>query len=184
MARCFSAHEVACLSFAFRSLAIRVAHESCRALRFWSCGHRGVKLARHASCAVESMASERRTHGKSRSTSAHQRAVLRRRARENRYAPTASEQALWLAIRGGQLGVVFRRQVVLQGYIADFYACSVKLVVEVDGSWHYGRPGADARRERLLTRAGYHVLHVSAAEVLGTLPAVVMRIRAAIGALR
>jgi len=44
---------------------------------------------------------------------------------------------------------------------------------------------ADAQRERVLTRAGYRVLHVSAAEVLGALPAVVVaRIRAAIAALR
>lgn len=43
---------------------------------------------------------------------------------------------------------------------------------------------ADAQRERVLTRAGYYVLHVSAAEVLGALPAVVSRIGAAVAALQ
>ena len=36
-----------------------------------------------------------------------------------RAAPTASEALLWLAVRGGQLGVVFRRQVVVGRFIVD-----------------------------------------------------------------
>jgi len=75
---------------------------------------------------------------------------------------------------------VFRRQVVLQGYIADFYACSDALVVEVDGSWHGKRERRDARRERTLRAAGYRVLRVSAEDVLRSLPSVVARIREAI----
>jgi len=37
---------------------------------------------------------------------------------------TPSEQQLWLAIRGGALGVWFRRQVPLGRYIGDFVAAS------------------------------------------------------------
>jgi len=68
-----------------------------------------------------------------RSVSAHQRRVLRQRARRMRHEPTQTEWLLWQALRRGQLGVTFRRQVVLRGYIADFYASEAQLIVEVDG---------------------------------------------------
>ncbi|RYZ01020.1 MAG: DUF559 domain-containing protein [Myxococcales bacterium] len=66
-----------------------------------------------------------------------------------------------------QLGVVFRRQVVVLGrYIADFLAPSVKLIVEVDGGYHARRGAADARRDEALRRAGYRVVRVPAELVL------------------
>ncbi|HEU4581198.1 MAG TPA: DUF559 domain-containing protein, partial [Polyangiaceae bacterium] len=49
-------------------------------------------------------------------------------------ALTASEQRLWLAIRGGALGVWFRRQVPLGRFIGDFVAVSARLVVEAAGA--------------------------------------------------
>jgi very-short-patch-repair endonuclease len=91
-----------------------------------------------------------------------------------------SEWLLWQALRCRQLGVSFRRQVVLQGYIADFYASTAGLIVEVDGSWHSNRAQRDARRERVLCAAGYRVLHVTGDEVLHSLPTVVSRIRTAL----
>jgi very-short-patch-repair endonuclease len=70
---------------------------------------------------------------------------------------------LFEALRGGQLGVTFRRQVPLLGrFIADFCASKVWLVVEVDGGYHAARAAADARRDRALGTAGYHVLHLDA----------------------
>jgi very-short-patch-repair endonuclease len=74
---------------------------------------------------------------------------------------TESEAKLWEAIRGRKLGVQFRRQVVLLGrYIVDFYAPSLRLVVEVDGGYHRLRKSADARRDRELRRAGYTVVRL------------------------
>ncbi|MEZ4263991.1 MAG: DUF559 domain-containing protein [Polyangiaceae bacterium] len=55
--------------------------------------------------------------------------LLHDRAREMRHAPTASEERLWEQLRGSRLGVAFRRQVVVGGYIAHFAASSVRLVV-------------------------------------------------------
>jgi len=69
-----------------------------------------------------------------------------------RQAPTDSEARLWRALRSSQLGVAFRRQVPLLGFIADFYAPSVRLIVEVDGGYHARRVSADARRDRKLAR--------------------------------
>jgi len=98
-----------------------------------------------------------------------------------RHEPSRGEWVLWQALRCSQLGVAFRRQVVLQGYIADYYACAARLILEVDGGWHDGRSRADARRDRVLAAAGYRVLRMAEHQVLSALPQVLARIRAAIG---
>ena len=94
------------------------------------------------------------------------RAVLNERAHAMRHAPTPSEAALFRLLSGRKLGVGFKRQVPLGGYIADFVAASAKLVVEVDGLVHLRRRGADTRKERALRRLGYRVLRLDAALVL------------------
>jgi very-short-patch-repair endonuclease len=79
---------------------------------------------------------------------------------------TPSEHALWQLLRGRALGVTFRRQVPIGRSIADFLAPAARLIVEVDGGDHVRRRGADARRDRQLTRLGYRVLRLPAALVL------------------
>ncbi len=71
--------------------------------------------------------------------------LLHQRARVMRAAPTLSEARLWARLSGSQLGVAFRRQVVLGEYIIDFLAPACRLVVEVDGPYHARRLRADAR---------------------------------------
>ena len=46
---------------------------------------------------------------------------------------TPAEKLLWQEIRANKLGVRFRRQQVIQGFIVDFYCHQAGLVVEVDG---------------------------------------------------
>ena len=88
-------------------------------------------------------------------------------AHRMRVAPSEPERVLWLALRASQLGVRFRRQVVLQGYIVDFFAPSTRLVVEVDGAHHTRQRGADTRRDRAITAAGFRVLRLPASLVTG-----------------
>ena len=93
------------------------------------------------------------------------------------HAATSSEQAL----RGGALGVAFKRQVVLgERYIADFFAPSVGLVVEVDGGAHRNSRAADCRRDQKLRRLGYHVVRVEAAIVLRDVAAEVALVQSAL----
>ena len=80
--------------------------------------------------------------------------LLVHRARLLRANPSWPEQVLWKAIRSGQLGVPFRRQVPLGCYVGDFVAPRAKLIVEVDGSSHRVKQVADARRDRKLARLG------------------------------
>jgi very-short-patch-repair endonuclease len=51
-------------------------------------------------------------------------------ARQHRSRLTDSEARLWSALKARQLGVSFRRQVVVGGFIADFCTPSVRLVVD------------------------------------------------------
>jgi very-short-patch-repair endonuclease len=102
-------------------------------------------------------------------------------AAQNRAAPTASEARLWSALNGGKLGVRFRRQVVLGSrFIVDFVAPRVRLVVEVDGSYHAQRAAADARRDSKLHVLGYRVLRIPAALVMNDLGAALALVRTAL----
>jgi crossover junction endodeoxyribonuclease RuvC len=101
-----------------------------------------------------------------------------------RALPTPSEQRLWLALRGGALGVWFRRQVPLGRFIGDFVAASARLVVEVDGGYHARQRAADARRDRALQRLGYRVVRLAAALVNERLEEAVAQIRAALQRVR
>jgi len=108
-------------------------------------------------------------------------ALLEERAHGMRHAPTASEAALWRLISAKKRGVAFRRQVPLAGrYVADFVAPSVRLIVEVDGASHAQRTQADARRDRVLARLGYRVLHIPAKLVMRQPLQAVALIRAAL----
>ena len=100
-------------------------------------------------------------------------------AHRMRLAPSEPERVLWLALRASQLGVRFRRQVVLHRYIVDFFAPSARLVVEVDGAHHAHQRGADARRDRALAAVGLRVLRLSASLVLDNLTAAVQLVSAA-----
>ena len=103
-------------------------------------------------------------------------------AHELRSAPTWSERLLWERLRGSRLGVGFRRQAVVGGYVVDFAARAVRLVVEVDGGYHVARLRADARRDGELALLGWRVLRVPAALVEQQLDAAVVLVAQAIAA--
>jgi len=58
------------------------------------------------------------------------------RAKELRREMTPAEKILWEELRANKLGVHFRRQQVIAGFIVDFYCHRAGLVVEVDGDIH------------------------------------------------
>lgn len=87
---------------------------------------------------------------------------------------------MWTRLRNKQLGIKFRRQAVILGYIVDFYCPEWRFVVEVDGDSHRGREAQDAYRDRALARRGFRTLRLPAALVEEDLDAAVARIRAAV----
>ncbi len=57
-------------------------------------------------------------------------------ARYLRKEATKAEQILWQELRNKSLGIRFRRQHPFDMFIVDFYAPSIKLAIELDGSTH------------------------------------------------
>jgi len=57
-------------------------------------------------------------------------------------------------VRAKKLGVRFRRQQIIQGFIVDFYCHKAGLVIEVDGDIHDIQQDEDARREKVLREMG------------------------------
>ena len=87
-------------------------------------------------------------------------------AHRMRSGPSEPERVLWQALRSHQPGVQFRRQVLLHGYIVDFFAPVARLVVEVDGAHHTRQRGADKRRDAVFSATGLRVLRIPARTVL------------------
>lgn len=99
------------------------------------------------------------------------------RAKELRREMTPAEKILWEEIRANKLGVHFRRQQIIQGFIVDFYCHKSALVVEVDGDIHDLQQEEDAKREKVLTEMGLRIVRFGNDEVARGLSAVVGRIR-------
>jgi very-short-patch-repair endonuclease len=107
-------------------------------------------------------------------------ALVAGRAQFMRHNSTDTEQMLWRCLAGKQLGVAFKRQVVVGRFVVDFLAPAARVIVEVDGGYHSQRVAADARRDRELQRLGYRVLRLEAELVRHDLAEVVARIKLAL----
>jgi very-short-patch-repair endonuclease len=96
-------------------------------------------------------------------------ARLRANARALRRNSTDAERVLWSELRAGRLnGMVFRRQVPIEHYVADFICHAAKLVIEHDGGQHFSEEGerADARRSAVIEAGGFKVLRFSNLDVM------------------
>ena len=87
------------------------------------------------------------------------------RAKELRRDMTPAEKILWQELRGNKLGVHFRRQQVIAGFIVDFYCHKAGLVIEVDGDIHDLQQDEDARREKVLSEMGLRIVRFRNEEV-------------------
>ena len=102
-------------------------------------------------------------------------------AKRLRRVSTAEETCLWERLRSNRLeGIHFRRQQVIEGYIADFYCHAAGLVIEVDGPVHRSRTEEDAYRDKVLSDRGLRVLRITNNEVRTDLNAALSRILRAI----
>lgn len=61
---------------------------------------------------------------------------LQENAKNLRRNTTEAEERLWKEIKGKKLGMKFRRQHMIDRFIADFYCHECKLAIEVDGGYH------------------------------------------------
>ncbi len=87
-------------------------------------------------------------------------------ARQLRRAMTKEEKHLWYDFLSNY-PVRFYRQKIFGKYIADFYCAKARLVIELDGSQHFGEAGAehDARRTEFFGTYGIKVLRFTNLEI-------------------
>jgi len=89
-------------------------------------------------------------------------------ARKLRRDQTEAEKLLWSKLRNRQfLGLKFRRQVQMEGYIVDFF-CDVRgLVIELDGGQHTENLNYDRVRSDVLESKGFIVKRYWNNDVMG-----------------
>ncbi|MBD2449065.1 DUF559 domain-containing protein [Nostoc sp. FACHB-152] len=99
------------------------------------------------------------------------------RAKELRRQTTPEEKILWQQLRSNRLnGLHFRRQQIIDGFIADFYCHAARLVIEVDGKIHEQQAEYDAERDKVLLARGLRLLRIKNEEVKQELDRVLMLI--------
>ena len=88
-------------------------------------------------------------------------------AKQMRKEYTEAEGMLWQALRDNKLGVKFRRQHPVDGYIVDFVALQNRLVVEVDGGYHETEEQKiyEAERTRVLEEIGFKIIRFTNEEI-------------------
>ena len=104
---------------------------------------------------------------------------LKELARRNRNNPTEAESLLWLMVKGGRLGRIFKRQHVIGSFIVDLVCIETKLVVEIDGGYHSqpGQQASDEERTAWLESQGFKVIRFSNAEVMQNTTNVLQQIK-------
>ena len=98
---------------------------------------------------------------------------ISKRAQSLRGQMTDAEKLIWRHLRGRRFArIKFRRQVPIAGYVVDFAALDLKLIVEIDGGQHAMRAAQDRSRTAILERSGYKVIRFWNHDVLGNLDGV------------
>ena len=104
-------------------------------------------------------------------------------SRRMRKDPTEAEEKFWEAVREDRLGVRVRRQYRFGCRIVDFYIPSAKLVVELDGDYHFSKEQSeedDMRMEYLEEAHGIRIIRFHNDSVLKHLDRVLDTLRTVI----
>ena len=83
-------------------------------------------------------------------------------ARNLRRESTPEEKIVWEALRNRKfMGLKFRRQHVLEGFVVDFYCHSFNLAIEIDGKIHEIQLDYDLIRQTLIEDKGTSFIRVT-----------------------
>ncbi|SHF72956.1 isoleucyl-tRNA synthetase [Salegentibacter echinorum] len=110
--------------------------------------------------------------------------LLKEKAEERKNNPTEAEKILWDALKGKNLGgFKFRREHIIDEYIADFVCLAKSLIIEVDGGYHTDpeiKKNDEFRTKYLKDNFGYNVIRFTNEEVIGNLEGVLDKIEDAL----
>ena len=96
---------------------------------------------------------------------------------ELRHEMTPTEKLLWEELRANKLGIHFRRQQIIAGFIVDFYCHKAALVIEVDGDIHDLQKEDDVKRDKALSEMGLKIVRFRNEDVIRDLPTVLEDIK-------
>lgn len=104
---------------------------------------------------------------------------LKDRRRDLRRKSTTAERLLWEKLRNGRLGVKFRRQYSVRGYVIDFYCPKTRLGIELEGGVHKKKEVIvyDVYRERYLESFNVRIVKLDNEEVLKQTEEVIEKIK-------
>jgi len=94
---------------------------------------------------------------------------LKDRRKKLRNNPTQAEAFLWGYLKNSQLeGRKFRRQTSIKNYIVDFYCPQEKLVIELDGDFHFDEKAIkdDEKRTKEIEEEGLKVIRFENQKVI------------------
>jgi len=105
--------------------------------------------------------------------------ILKELAKKQKDHSTEAEVFLWQNLKGKQLGYKFRRQHIIDQFIADFVCLKKRLIVEVDGGYHT-LPDvqiSDEERTNRLKELGFKVIRFTNEEVIHDIESVLKKIK-------
>ena len=108
------------------------------------------------------------------------RRYLKDKRKNLRNNPTQAEAFLWGYLKNSQFeGRKFRRQSSIKSFIVDFYCPEEKLVIELDGDFHFDEKvmKEDEKRSKILEKEGLRVIRFENQEVLLNLENVLQEIK-------
>lgn len=109
----------------------------------------------------------------------HNTQKLKERRRELRKRATLQENSLWEQLRNNKLGVKFKRQHSIGGYILDFYCAEKKIIIELDGEVHATEEAKeyDEVRDKFFRELGYKTIRFWNSEIESAMGNVLQNIK-------
>lgn len=102
-------------------------------------------------------------------------------ARQLRQEQTSTEAKVWEVLRNKQfMGLKFRRQHVVEGFVVDFYCPEHKLAIEIDGGIHDKQKDYDELRQQEIESKFNRVIRVKNEEIIDSCDVLLEKIKEAI----
>ncbi|MCU0640771.1 MAG: endonuclease domain-containing protein [Candidatus Margulisbacteria bacterium] len=87
-------------------------------------------------------------------------------ARQLRKRQTPTEAKVWAVVKNRKcLGLKFRRQHVIEGFVVDFYCSEKRLAIEIDGGIHRQQKDYDDLRQTEIEAEGIKVIRIKNEEL-------------------
>lgn len=105
--------------------------------------------------------------------------LLKEKADYNRRHMTDAERMVWEFLRPCLSGIRFRNQFIIGDYIVDFVALKQKIIIEIDGEYHFDKEqrDLDLEREEYLIKSGFKIIRFTNDTVLNHMEDVIREIK-------